>query len=84
MHLTGPVPRAAALSWMLISTLTGCATTMDSSATDGPGGLADASDIACEAFQPIVWSGHDTDATIRQIKQHNASYAALCPKQPAH
>jgi hypothetical protein len=73
------VLRAAVLSWMPIYTLSGCTTTMGSSATDGPAGLPEVSSVACAAFQPITWSSRDTDPTIRQVKAHNASFATLCP-----
>ncbi len=39
-----------------------------------------ASDISCLGFGPIGWSRLDSDATIREIKQHNASWLALCAK----
>jgi hypothetical protein len=52
---------------------------MGSSATEGPAGASDVTSVACSAFQPIAWSIHDTDATIRQVKLHNASFTALCP-----
>jgi hypothetical protein len=55
---------------------------MDSSATEGPASAGDVTSVACAAFQPIAWSVHDTDATIRQVKLHNASFAALCPSHP--
>ncbi len=78
MPLIKRVAHAVLWSLMLISILTGCTTTMDSGGIDGPAGGADVRAVACGAFQPIAWSSHDTDATIRQIKQHNAGYAALC------
>jgi hypothetical protein len=49
--------------------LTGCATTTASVGTDA---------VACSAFEPIRWSKMDTDDTIRQIKEHNAAWAAIC------
>lgn len=36
------------------------------------------SNAACILFQPISWSGKDTDETIRQVKGHNAVYVASC------
>lgn len=48
--------------------LVGCATTTGSVATD----------VSCEAFEPILWSEKDTDETIRQIREHNAVWVALC------
>lgn len=70
--------RVSALSLMLISTLSGCATMTGSDATDGPPGLSDVTSAACGAFRPITWSSHDTDTTIAKVKAHNAAYSALC------
>jgi hypothetical protein len=50
----------------------------DFGATDGSSARVNVSSVACGAFQPITWSVHDTDQTIREIKEHNASYSALC------
>lgn len=36
--------------------------------------------IACEAFKPIGWEDADTDATIAEVKSHNAAYKAVCPQ----
>lgn len=60
--------RAALLPIPLLI-LPGCATTTASVGTDA---------VACSAFEPIRWSKADTDATIRQAKEHNAAWAALC------
>lgn len=35
---------------------------------------------ACNVFNPITWSGKDTDATLKQIKIHNAKYVGACNK----
>ena len=35
-------------------------------------------DTTCEAFEVIRWSQRDTDETIIQVKEHNASWKALC------
>lgn len=53
--------------------LTSCVTTMASSEID-----AAHKKVMCEAFQPITWSGKDTDDTIRGVKEHNAVWTALC------
>jgi hypothetical protein len=37
--------------------------------------------VSCAAFQPIRWSRRDTDETIRQAKEHNAAWKALCNMQ---
>jgi len=53
--------------------LNGCATM-----TDG----ADPIDRAyCTQFRPIPWSVRDTDQTIKDVKAHNAVFAALCPEE---
>jgi hypothetical protein len=46
----------------------GCATTMGSGGTK----------VACTSFQPISWSKKDTDVTIKEVKQHNAAWKAVC------
>lgn len=60
--------RAAALLTVL-PILPGCATTMASVGTDA---------VACSAFEPIRWSARDTEETIRQVKEHNAAWEAVC------
>ena len=55
---------------MLLFIPNGCATMMASGATD------EAS--FCAIAKPIVWSARDTDATIEQVKEHNAVGATLC------
>ncbi len=36
-------------------------------------------DSSCSAFQPITYSARgDTDDTVRQVRQHNAAWQALC------
>lgn len=59
----------AALPLMLPLILAGCATTTASVGTDA---------VACSAFEPIRWSERDTEETIRQVKEHNAAWKALC------
>lgn len=34
--------------------------------------------VARSAFESIRWSEGDTDETIRQMKEHNATWAVLC------
>lgn len=35
--------------------------------------------VACEAFRPIIYSRKtDSDETIRQVREHNAAYDAIC------
>lgn len=49
--------------------LPGCVTTTASVGTDA---------VACSAFEPIQWSKKDTDKTVRQVKEHNAAWKAVC------
>ncbi len=63
--------RAALLLTPLLI-LPGCVTTTDSAGTDT---------LACSAFEPIRWSAKDTDETIRQVKEHNAAWKAVCTQQ---
>lgn len=67
-------PRLRAIAFVLTlpAILQGCATTTVSS------GKTDATRLACSAFSPVFWSGADTDETIKQAKEHNAAYAAIC------
>lgn len=59
-------------------TLAGCATI--ASALGGRT-EADVNAVACRSFRRIDPSRADTDGTLRQIHEHNAVYAALCPRQ---
>lgn len=38
-------------------------------------------DTSCQAFEPILWSRHDTEETIRRAKEHNAAWEQLCAEQ---
>ena len=70
MHLISfvkHVMRTAPL--LLLLTLPGRATAMGFAGTDA---------FACAAFEPIRWSAKDTDRTIRQVKEHNAAWKAVC------
>ena len=66
--LTRLSPHVALLA-IAMPMLTGCATM---TATGGR------TDVSCAAFEPIRWSRRDTDNTIRQAKEHNAAWKALC------
>ena len=68
--------RVRTLSLTLI--LSGCATTTDIGGIDQLSRFSAPAELACNAFRPVTWSKSDTDPTIRQIKAHNAVYAALC------
>jgi len=54
----------------LLPILSGCVTTMSSSAP--------ATKVTCAAFSPILWSKKDTDKTLAQIKEYNAVFKSLC------
>jgi hypothetical protein len=45
----------------------------------GENELQPQADWACLAFQPITWSGSDTQQTIAEIRTHNAVFEAVCP-----
>lgn len=64
--------RALLLAITLPSILTACATTTVSSAPTSP------DRVACAVFQPIYWSGKDTQKSVEQIKEHNAVGKAVC------
>lgn len=74
-------PHVIALSLISICTLNACATMTGTSVIDSSATPGDVAALACAGFRPIAWSSHDTDATIRQIRSHNASYKALCPNE---
>jgi hypothetical protein len=59
----------AALLLMPLLILPGCVTTTGSVKTEA---------VACGAFEPISWSAKDTNDTIRQVKEHNAAWRAVC------
>lgn len=48
--------------------LTGCQTTTRSGAID----------TSCLAFETITYSRKDTLQTIRQVREHNAAFTAIC------
>ena len=44
----------------------------------------DAAKVSCESFRLITFDRlADTEETIRQVKEHNAGYRALCSKPMA-
>jgi len=70
MTISGKQTRLAfVLAGMLI--MVGCTMT---TGTSGP----DPELVACRSFEPVTWSATDTPETIRQIKEHNAAWAAVC------
>ncbi len=38
-------------------------------------------DTSCKAFEPIRYSRKDTGETVRQAREHNAAWDALCKKK---
>ena len=69
-----PYARAPALAILLtaLALATGCRTTATGATEPG---------WECLAFRPIRWSRADTDATRRQVIEHNAVWDALCLKE---
>ena len=65
-----PIKSALKLAPILLLTLTSCETPMATVGTDA----------FCSIAKPITWSVHDTDETIREVKEHNAVYTKLCVK----
>lgn len=56
-----------------------CATTTASGGTDPPAGAEQLGRAAfCDVAEPIRWADQDTDATIAQVKEHNAVGVRLC------
>ena len=37
-----------------------------------------ATDVSCSAFHPMTFSSRDTEATIKQVREHNAAWRAIC------
>lgn len=75
--------RDAARMLSLTLILNGCVTTTGFGGIDRSAPSAAPTELACGAFGPIGWSKTDSGATIRQIKAHNAAYAALCAQPNA-
>lgn len=38
-------------------------------------------DSSCSAFRQLSWSVRDTTETSTEVRRHNQTYAALCPKR---
>jgi hypothetical protein len=68
-------PFAIVCAASFIAILPGCATTTGSAAIERAAGCT-----FCDCARPIRWSGRDSDATIAQVREHNAVGRALrCP-----
>lgn len=65
--------------WALLLTLSvgGCAMLMDAMNVEPKGSQTNPSAF-CLIARPITWSAKDTDATIEQVKEHNAVGKRLC------
>jgi uncharacterized protein YceK len=68
-------PRVIACALISMLTLSGCETIRTAF---GGTERVDVNRVACEAFEPIMWSRHDTDETIISIRAHNAAFVELC------
>ena len=68
-----PSVRALTLAFGML-TLSGCAWMTDSAATEPLPGAS----TFCRVARPITWSVSDTDQTIREVKEHNATGVRLC------
>lgn len=66
---------ALACVMLLLPTLGSCATLTSLFETTDE---VDVNAVACRAFRPITWSPRDTDATLAQVREHNAAWRALC------
>lgn len=44
----------------------------------------DVNAVACRSFKPITWADGDTDETLRQVREHNAAWVALCGARAAN
>ena len=71
--------KTCALIWTAV-VLIGCATmTASGGGTDPPAGTDKLGRAAfCDVAEPIRWADQDTDATIAQVKEHNAVGVRLC------
>lgn len=56
----------------LVLTTAGCQTTTLTDATDVTVGLY------CRLDRPVTYSSRDTPPTVREIREHNARYHAVC------
>jgi hypothetical protein len=69
-----PAAPRIALPLLLMTALSGC-----ESAGKAPLAVT-VVDNGCGAFRQLSWSVADTRETSTQVRQHNATHAALCPK----
>ena len=68
------------LPLMLVVALTSVScSTLQASGRPTPTAATEVQPVACTAFAPIMFSRlQDTEETIAAVKQHNATYDALC------
>lgn len=69
-----PTMRAAMLAAGML-TLTSCASMTGSSETPEP---VTGAETFCKLAKPISWADGDTDATLREIREHNEVWKRLC------
>jgi hypothetical protein len=72
--------RALACAMLSPLILGGCAILTDvfATMTKAPAETVDVNAVACGAFKIIEPSRRDTDGTLAQIHEHNASWEVLC------
>lgn len=70
LRLPLPIKPVLICGILSLVTLSGCATT---TATVAP-----TDKVSCTVFGPRYWSVKDTDETIRDAKEYNAAWKALC------
>lgn len=46
--------------------------------TTGSAAIEPGADTFCRIAKPITWSRLDSEATVREIKEHNAAWVRLC------
>lgn len=65
--------RLSVRPWMLAALLSTILTACETIPT------TETPDLSCTAFSKITFSGqNDTAVTVRQIREHNAAYDAIC------
>lgn len=59
---------------LMLAILTGCGTTSTRTGATS----STVTEAYCQGNKAITYSRKDTDETIRQVRQHNAAYNAVC------
>jgi hypothetical protein len=73
-----PLPRRVRPLTLLLPLLTIALSGCESAGKAPP--VVTVVDNGCGAFRQLSWSVADTKETSTQVRQHNATYATLCPK----